>query len=99
MYSDDKIALIQQQEQEETVPDALLAPVRFSGALLAKGAGYIKPVVPQLVSLSVCLLLVPLLVLFSALSGWYVWKNIAIGWSIPVYLHYGYVLSPRHRQL
>ncbi|KZP10541.1 hypothetical protein FIBSPDRAFT_801111 [Athelia psychrophila] len=94
MFSDDRTAVLRDEVQEDTISDVLLAPVRFSGAVAAKGVGYIRPIVPQLVSLSVCLLLVPLLVLFSALSGWYVWKNIAIGWNIPVYLHYGDGIPP-----
>ncbi|KAF7985312.1 hypothetical protein HWV62_6491 [Athelia sp. TMB] len=91
---DDKAAVIHEEPQEESVADVLLAPVRFSGMVAAKGAGYIRPLVPRLVSLSVCLLLIPLLVLLSALSGLFVWKNIAVGWDVPLYLHYGDGVPP-----
>lgn len=93
MFEDEKPTVMREQGQgqEEPVSDALLAPLRFSNAIVAKGAEYIRSMAPQLIALSVCLLLIPLLILLSALSGWFVWKNIAVGWEVPVYLHYGYV--------
>jgi len=49
---------------------------------------------PQLVSLLVCLLAIPILALFSFVAGLLVWKNVPKGWSIPVYLQYGDGGSP-----
>ena len=46
---------------------------------------------PQIVSLIVCLLAVPILILFSSVAGWLVWKNVPKGWVVPVDLQYGYV--------
>jgi len=66
--------------------DIIAAPRHFSSNLLSE---HIKPVVPQLIALSVCLLLVPLVVLLSLYAGWFVWRNVAVGWKAPVYLQYG----------
>lgn len=52
----------------------------------------IRNLSPQLVSLLVCLLAIPILILFSSVAGLLVWKNVPKGWSIPVYLQYGYVV-------
>ena len=80
-YSDD--------EQSSYLPAILAIPLELSGAMLSKGTGYLKLVAPQLISLSVCLMLVPLVFFLSASAGWFVWKNIAVGWETPVYLQYG----------
>jgi hypothetical protein len=48
-----------------------------------------RPVAPQLIPLFVCLALIPVIILFSLFSGWYVWKNVAVGWESPLYLQYG----------
>ncbi|KAG0696024.1 putative adipose-regulatory protein-domain-containing protein [Suillus ampliporus] len=44
---------------------------------------------PQLIPLFVCLALIPIIILFSLFSGWYVWKNVAVGWESPLFLQYG----------
>jgi len=48
-----------------------------------------RPLAPQLIPLFVCLALIPVIISFSLFSGWYVWKNAAVGWESPVYLQYG----------
>jgi len=49
---------------------------------------------PQLITLLVCLLLVPLVVFLSLFAGWFVWKNVAVSWEAPVYLQYGDGMPP-----
>jgi hypothetical protein len=75
--------------EPDDVSAIFAAPRHFSSNLLSEGARHIKPVVPQLIALSVCLLLVPLVVLLSLYAGWFVWRNVAVGWEAPVYLQYG----------
>ncbi|KAG2369475.1 putative adipose-regulatory protein-domain-containing protein [Suillus spraguei] len=53
-----------------------------------------RPIAPQLIPLFVCLALIPVIILFSLFSGWYVWKNVAVGWEYPLYLQYGDGTSP-----
>jgi hypothetical protein len=53
-----------------------------------------RPVAAHVVPLLVCLSLVPLLLLLSVLSGWYIWKSIPVAWQVPVYLQYGSVSFP-----
>ncbi|KAG2075060.1 hypothetical protein BDR04DRAFT_1091887 [Suillus decipiens] len=53
-----------------------------------------RPIAPQLIPLFVCLALIPVIILFSLFSGWYVWKNVAVGWASPLYLQYGDGTSP-----
>src|ERR1700692_1743828 len=93
MSTDDKAPVRQYEGHDDNLqspPVAILAfPVRLSSALVSRGAGYLKPIAPQLITLSVCLLLVPLIVLLSVFAGWFVWKNVVVGWETPVYLQYG----------
>ena len=77
------------EDQTSNMPAILAVPLELSGAMLSKGSGYLKLVAPQLISLSVCLMLVPLVFFLSVFAGWFVWKNIAVGWETPVYLQYG----------
>lgn len=61
---------------------------RFENAL--SGALRIfRPSAPQLIPLFVCLALIPIIIFLSLFSGWYVWKNVAVGWESPLYLQYG----------
>jgi len=73
----------------DNVPPVFAEPLHTSSTILSEGARRIKPIVPQLITLSVCLLLVPLVVFLSLFAGWFVWKNVAAGWEAPVYLQYG----------
>ncbi|KAI6031624.1 putative adipose-regulatory protein-domain-containing protein [Pisolithus microcarpus] len=54
----------------------------------------LRPFVPQLVCLVVFLALIPIVVSVSLFSGWYVWKNVAVGWETEVYLQYGDGVPP-----
>ncbi|ETW86950.1 hypothetical protein HETIRDRAFT_240515, partial [Heterobasidion irregulare TC 32-1] len=54
----------------------------------------VRPITPQLIPLAICLLLVPFLILLSGLSGVYVWRSVAVGWEVPLYLQYGDGLPP-----
>lgn len=88
---DDKTAVRQYTEEQEPsdVPAIIATPLRLSGDLLAKGSGYMKFMAPQLITLAVCLFLIPLVIFLSAFAGWFVWKHVAVGWETPVYLQYG----------
>ena len=77
------------EKQPSYLPTVLVVPLELSGAMLSKVSEFLKLITPQLISLSVCLMLVPLVFLLSAFAGWFVWKNIAVGWETPVYLQYG----------
>ncbi|KIK78990.1 hypothetical protein PAXRUDRAFT_834327 [Paxillus rubicundulus Ve08.2h10] len=66
----------------------------FATALMRRTLSLLRPIAPQMVPLAVCLSLIPVIVLSSMFSGWYVWKNVAVGWEIPVYLQYGDGVSP-----
>lgn len=48
-----------------------------------------RPIAPQLIPLFICLALIPIIIFLSIFSGWYVWKNVAVGWEYPLYLQYG----------
>jgi hypothetical protein len=78
-------------DEPRNISAILTAPLRLSNAIISKGTEYVKPKAPQLITFSVCLLLVPVLVFLSVFAGWFVWKNVAVGWDAPVYLQYGYV--------
>jgi len=44
---------------------------------------------PQLIPLLICLGAIPILLFFSLVAGWSVWRSVPEGWQIPVYLIYG----------
>lgn len=54
----------------------------------------LRPFAPQLVSLLVFLALIPVVVSISLFSGWYVWRNVAVGWKTDIYLQYGDGVPP-----
>lgn len=49
-----------------------------------------RPAAPVIISVAVCTIAIPILLLFSLSSGFYVWKSVAVGWEAPLYLQYGY---------
>ena len=53
-----------------------------------------RPIASHLVPLLVCLSLIPLLLLLSLFSGWYIWKNVPVAWHVPIYLQYGSASFP-----
>jgi hypothetical protein len=71
-----------QHEEYSWLENVVSGVIRFIMNLL-------RPIAPQLIPLFVCLALVPVIILFSLFSGWYVWKNVAVGWESPLYLQYG----------
>ncbi|KAF9244566.1 hypothetical protein BU15DRAFT_41957 [Melanogaster broomeanus] len=73
--------------QSDSLLSAVSAPLRLAMSLL-------RPIAPRMVPLAVCLSLIPVVVVFSLFSGWYVWKNVAVGWEIPIYLQYGDGVPP-----
>ncbi|KAJ4485970.1 putative adipose-regulatory protein-domain-containing protein [Lentinula aciculospora] len=50
---------------------------------------YFRRYTPNLVSLSVFLLFIPFLCALSLSAGVLVWRNVAVGWQMPLYLQYG----------
>ncbi|KAG1870994.1 hypothetical protein C8R48DRAFT_697337 [Suillus tomentosus] len=76
-----------QHEEYSWLENAISSAIRFIMNLF-------RPVAPQLIPLFVCLALIPVIILFSLFSGWYVWKNVAVGWESSLYLQYGDGTSP-----
>ncbi|KAG1908248.1 uncharacterized protein F5891DRAFT_992243 [Suillus fuscotomentosus] len=76
-----------QHEEYSWLENAISNTIRFIMNLF-------RPVAPQLIPLFVCLALIPVIILFSLFSGWYVWKNVAVGWESSLYLQYGDGISP-----
>ncbi|KAG0693318.1 putative adipose-regulatory protein-domain-containing protein [Suillus ampliporus] len=72
----------EQREEFTWLENAVSNAIRFPVNLF-------RPVAPQLIPLFVCLALIPVIILFSLFSGWYVWKNVAVGWESPLFLQYG----------
>lgn len=73
-------------------------PFRIGFSVIRRCFVYLFPpatslmIASRLVPLLVCLSLIPLVLLFSIFSGWYIWKNIPVAWQVPIYLQYGSVL-------
>ncbi|KAK7694793.1 hypothetical protein QCA50_001981 [Cerrena zonata] len=49
----------------------------------------IKPLAPHLIPLVVFALAIPVVIALSLSAGWFVWRSIAVGWELPLYLQYG----------
>lgn len=84
---DSKSFSYEEHEEYSWLENAVSSAIRFIMNLF-------RPVAPQLIPLFVCLALIPVIILFSLFSGWYVWKNVAVGWESPLYLQYGDGTSP-----
>ncbi|KAG2159703.1 putative adipose-regulatory protein-domain-containing protein [Suillus bovinus] len=77
----------EQHAEHSWLENAISSSIRFIMNL-------VRPVAPQLVPLLICLALIPVIIFFSLFSGWYIWKNVAVGWESPLYLQYGDGTSP-----
>ncbi|TFK36853.1 hypothetical protein BDQ12DRAFT_736595 [Crucibulum laeve] len=70
------------------------APFRIVQAVLSNGISTLRPYAPQIIPLAVCVLFIPLVISFSLLAGWSVWKSLSVGWDSPLYFQYGDGVSP-----
>ncbi|GJE87632.1 Seipin domain-containing protein [Phanerochaete sordida] len=75
-------------------PFVLRVPLKLCAGFLSSGFRFIRPYAPQLVPLAVFVCAIPALLFFSFSSGWFVWRSIAVGWEVPLYLQYGDGPSP-----
>ena len=64
-------------------------PMTLASSLVSTGLETLRPFSPQLIPLLICTLLIPIVVFFSLISGLLVWKSLAVGWEVPLYLQYG----------
>ncbi|KAJ7076567.1 hypothetical protein B0H15DRAFT_593417 [Mycena belliarum] len=69
-------------------------PSRLLSATLSAFLAIVRPALPHILPLLVCLSFVPLLLFLSASAGWLVWRNVAVGWHAPLYLQYGDGVAP-----
>ncbi|KAJ6604508.1 hypothetical protein DFH09DRAFT_1122928 [Mycena vulgaris] len=67
---------------------------RLLSSVLSAFLGTVRPSLPYVLPLLVCLSFVPLLLFLSASAGWFVWRNAAVGWQAPLYLQYGDGVAP-----
>lgn len=64
-------------------------PLQLCTNLLLSGFRLLRPYTPQLIPLAVFLLTIPVLLFLSLSAGFFVWRSIAVGWEVPLYLQYG----------
>ncbi|EGO05179.1 hypothetical protein SERLA73DRAFT_174147 [Serpula lacrymans var. lacrymans S7.3] len=88
-------ALLQESESNDgsttsNVLSFILWPFRILFSMLS----IFRPFAPQIIPLVVCLVLIPVILIFSLYSGYYVWKNVAVGWESPIHLQYGDGVPP-----
>ncbi|KAJ7706327.1 putative adipose-regulatory protein-domain-containing protein [Mycena rosella] len=69
-------------------------PSRLFFSILSAFLAIVRPSLPHILPLLVCLSFVPLLIFLSASAGWLVWRNAAVGWQTPLYLQYGDGVPP-----
>lgn len=66
-------------------------PIQLFIDLLWAIARLFSPLAPHLVPLAVFSVTLPLIILLSIGSGYFVWKSIAVSWETDLFLQYGYV--------
>ncbi|KAJ7492762.1 hypothetical protein FB451DRAFT_549323 [Mycena latifolia] len=69
-------------------------PSRLLASTLSAFLAVVRPSLPHILPLLVCLSFVPLLLFLSASAGWLVWRNVAVAWQAPLYLQYGDGVTP-----
>lgn len=82
------------QDDFADTPWIVRVPLRLCADFVSSGFRLVRPYAPQLVPLAVFVCAIPALLFFSLSSGWYVWRSIAVGWEVPLYLQFGCVKSP-----
>lgn len=75
-------------------PLVIRVPLKLCVNWLSSGLRFVRPYAPQLVPLAVFVCAIPALLFFSISSGWFVWRSMAVGWEVPLYLQYGDGGSP-----
>ncbi|KAF9475635.1 hypothetical protein BDN70DRAFT_883523 [Pholiota conissans] len=73
---------------------AITTPIILSFSLLSRAFSVLRPYAPTIVPLFVCALFIPLVLLLSTFSGWFVWSNLSVSWKVPIYLQYGDGIAP-----
>ncbi|KAJ7092576.1 putative adipose-regulatory protein-domain-containing protein [Mycena epipterygia] len=69
-------------------------PSRLFSSILAAFLAFVRPNLRYILPLLVCLSFVPLILFLSASAGWIVWRNVAVGWQVPLHLQYGDGVPP-----
>lgn len=88
--ADDIKAKGKQRESSSWMSTLLLNPLYQILSLIGRGA---RPIAPVIIPVAICTIAIPILLLFSLSSGFYVWKSVAVGWEAPLYLQYGYATT------
>ncbi|KAI0076234.1 hypothetical protein K474DRAFT_1645251 [Panus rudis PR-1116 ss-1] len=78
----------------DLIQPIFLLPFTLLFKILNTAVRLIKPFAPQLIPLAVFSLAIPIIGFLSISAGWFVWRSIAVGWEIPLYLQYGDGLPP-----
>lgn len=71
----------------------LISPITLGLAVLSRGFYALRPYAPTLIPILVCSLFIPLIILLSTFSGWYVWSSLSVSWQVPLYFQYGSVFE------
>ncbi|KAJ6509392.1 hypothetical protein C8R47DRAFT_1208580 [Mycena vitilis] len=79
---------------DSKIAPVLQLPFRLFFSVLSAFLAFVRPYVPHILPLLVCLSLVPAILFLSASSGWLVWRSVAVGWQAPLYLQYGDGVPP-----
>ncbi|KJA29301.1 hypothetical protein HYPSUDRAFT_61326 [Hypholoma sublateritium FD-334 SS-4] len=72
----------------------LISPITLGLAVVSRGFSALRPYAPTLIPILVCALFIPLILLLSAFSGWYVWSSLSVSWQVPLYFQYGNGYAP-----
>lgn len=86
---DNTFSAAQDDRANQVLDNVLYAPLRLLFAFTTNLASYLRPFASQIIPVFICMALIPLVLLLSLLSGFVVWKNIAVGWESPLHLQFG----------
>ncbi|EKM61145.1 uncharacterized protein PHACADRAFT_134396 [Phanerochaete carnosa HHB-10118-sp] len=97
IQADDKKHVVSGDRAQDELADypwVIRTPLKLCVDFISSGFRLVRPYAPQLIPLAVFVSAIPALLFFSFSSGWFVWRSIAVGWEIPLYLQYGDGVSP-----
>lgn len=87
---DTSIFLPEEPKAPESISSTVLnAPLRITGYAISTSWGHLRPYAPLVVPVLVYLSFLPFVSFLSFSTGVIVWRRIAVGWEIPLYLQYG----------
>jgi Putative adipose-regulatory protein (Seipin) len=77
----------------QLISNVLHVPLRLLHSISSTSIATLRPYAPQIIPVLICVLFIPLVILFSVFAGFVVWRSVAVDWETLIHLQFGCVLS------